>query len=106
MAREAIKKLEDEMKANASNGYIKYVGDELIKLIKDNPENDKLILVKGKTIKGSLDIMRKKAQKIKDGNVACLSPDEGMKIIKDYYGIKDNEKAKAKYIQISIEDLI
>jgi len=103
MAREAIKKLESEMKANPQNGCVQYVGTELIKYINDNPENDNLILKEGKTIKGSLEAMTKEARKSRTN---CFSPDQGMKIVKDYYGIKDNEKGKVKYIQLSIEDLM
>lgn len=83
---EAVKKLKDEMKKEKSS-YVQVIGKFLLQFIEVNPTEAEKILAEGKTIKGSLDTMRKEAEKQKVGNVAVLSDQEGFSAVLKYFGI-------------------
>lgn len=53
-----------------------------------NPSAAEKIIVKEKSIKGSIAEMRKEAEKQKVGNVAVLSDAEGFAAVLKYYGIE------------------
>lgn len=108
MLNEAIKKLEDEMKLNPSNDYVKYVGDYLIDYIKNNTRHAEKILEEEKTIKGSLGFIRKIAKEKAVRGMAMLTPEEGFKAVLDYYEIKEDshlQVVKSKKVDISLDDL-
>ena len=109
MLNEAIKKLEDEMKLDPSNDYLKYVGDYLIEYLKKNSRHADKILQEGKTIKGSLDFMKNIARKKAVNGMAMLTPEEGFKAVLDYYEINEASTLRLvkseKKIDISLDDL-
>lgn len=88
MLKQAIKKLEDEIKKNKDNPYIKFIGDYLIQYVKDNPDSVEKIMAEGKTLVGSFEDMKNKARSKAKNNCAVFTPEEGFKIVMDYYGIK------------------
>ena len=88
MMNEAIKKLEDEMKKEAANAYVQYVGQKLLEHVEMHHECAEKIIRDGLTIKGSLKKMRDEASKVKVDNMAMFTPDQGMKIVFDYFGIE------------------
>jgi hypothetical protein len=112
MLNEAIKKIQDEIEAEKKNSYVQYVGKYMIEYLNKNNGYAQNILDETKSIKGSLQHMEAEAKKIKQGNMAMFSPDEGLKIVLEYFGIKEivfepNEvdvKPK-RNINISLEDL-
>lgn len=63
------------------------------------------ILDKKKTLQGAFDKMKETAEKrmVKKGNVGigCIPPEEGFKIIREYFGIDLKEKAEANIIDIT-----
>lgn len=113
MLNEAIKKIQDEIDAEKKNSYVQYVGKYMIEYLNKNNGYAQNILDETKSIKGSLLHMEAEAKKIKQGNMAMLSPDEALKIVFEYFGIKEivcepNEvdvKPK-RNINISLEDLL
>jgi hypothetical protein len=90
MLQEAISKLKTEMEANRSNQYIQYIGKFLLGHIEKNSQDAEKILTANKTIGKSLDAMRTVAQTKKIGNVAMLTPDEGFKVVLEYFGINSD----------------
>ncbi len=85
---EALHKIQAEITANASNFYIQAVGPMLRSYLLKNPKVAPQILVEGKTIGGSIEAMRKEAEKKKTGNCAVLTDQEGFEIVLKYYGIE------------------
>lgn len=90
MLKKAKEKLQAEMKANAGNSYIQYVGKFLLNHIDKNPEDAEKLTNDEKSIGKSLEAMRKVAQKKKNGNVAMLTPEEGLTVVLSYYGVKNH----------------
>jgi hypothetical protein len=90
MLKEAISKLNTEMEANRTNQYIQYIGKLLLGHIEKNPQDAEKILTADKTIGKSLDAMRTVAQSKKVGNVAMLTPDEGFKVVLEYFEINSD----------------
>ncbi|MCJ7839959.1 hypothetical protein MUB24_03330 [Lederbergia sp. NSJ-179] len=82
-----MKKLQDEMK-KANNPYVTLIGDYLLDHLRFNPGDADKINAKDKSIQGSLDAMKKAAEKKKVGNMAVLTDEEGFSIVCDYFGIK------------------
>jgi hypothetical protein len=76
------------MQGNAPKSYIWVVGTFLLAHLNANPEDAGKILDKSKTIKGSLDEMRKEAQKQSSGGCAVLADEEGFSVVLEYYGIE------------------
>lgn len=64
------------------------------------------ILDKKKTLKGCLGHMRGIAQKKAVHGFACIPPEEGFKIIREYYGITDTDKSHTAGKVIDIMDYI
>lgn len=85
-------KLRDEM-AKDNSCYVRVVGEYLTNYLLYHPEAEAAILAEGKTIKGSLDAMRKEASKQKSGNVAVLDDETGFRIVREYFGIMDGSAA-------------
>lgn len=80
----AIAKIKTEMK---KNGYAKVIGEHLLKHIEVNKETAKEIVEGKKSLMGSLGEMRKAAEKVKEGNVAVLTDEEGFKIVDKYFNL-------------------
>ena len=90
MINEAITKINDEMEKE-NNPYVKVIGEYLLGLIKNNETAAEKILDKDKSIMKSLEEMRKAAEKVKVGNMAMISDEEGFSIVLKYFGIEKSE---------------
>lgn len=88
-------KLRDEM-AKDNSCYVRVVGEYLTNYLLDHPEAEAAILAEGKTIKGSLDAMRKEASKQKSGSVAVLDDETGFRIVREYFGLKSEPDVTKK----------
>lgn len=97
MLDKAIKKINDEMEKE-KNPYVKVIGEYLLGVIKNNESATEKVLDKDKSIMKSLDVMRKAAEKVKVGNMAMLSDEEGFSIVLKYFGIDKANKEEAKAI--------
>lgn len=92
MLDQAIQKIKTEMDSN-KDGYTQAVGGFLLQHLETNPAAAEKIMAEGKTIKGSLDEMRKAAEKQKVGNCAVLTDAEGFAVVLKYYGIEGKAQA-------------
>lgn len=104
----AIEKLEAEIK-DSKEHYVVMVGKCMIDHIKNNPADAAAIMVEGKTIAGSLIFMQDKAMKNIANGCAMFTPDEGISIIMEYYGL--GAKAQTimepkKRINLDIDSLL
>jgi hypothetical protein len=82
----AIEKLIDEIQKN-NNPYVQVIGRFLIDHVNANSSSAEKILANDKTIIGSLDEMRKEAEKVKVNNCAVLTDQQGFAIVLEYFGI-------------------
>jgi hypothetical protein len=80
-------KLRDEMAKNGDN-YVQVVGEYLTDYLLKHPEAEAALLDKAKSVKGSLDAVRKEAAKVKTGNMAILDDKTVFGIVLGYYGIQ------------------
>lgn len=104
MIQAALQKIQKEISDNGKNLWYAYVGGELIKFVRANPERAELFVSADKSIKGAFDALRKAAEKVKVGNAAVLTPDEGMAIVMEYYGIKqDKPESEPEPIEIGLK---
>lgn len=88
MLNEAIKKIQDEIDNEKNNHYVQYVGKYMIEHLNKNQGYAENILDESKSIKGSLKKMEEEAKKVKQGNMAMFTSDEGLKIVLEYFNIK------------------
>jgi PcfK-like protein len=96
LTKHAVTKLNDEMTSNKNNPYVQVVGNFLLQKLKNNPDAAEKILEKDKSILKSLDAMRKEAEKVKVGNCAVLTDEQGFSIVLDYFEIKGRPTNKSK----------
>lgn len=57
--------------------------------------NDKIaekLMAEGKTLIGAFEFMRDKAKEIAENGCACLTDEEGFRIVEEYYGISEDDK--------------
>jgi len=108
MKAQAIEKIKAEMAANQNNGYFKAVGDYLLNHLEKHPGDAGKIMAEDKTIAKSFKAMEDIARQRKTGNSACIPPDEGFKIVLDYYGIKAEEQKPASTgsFDVSLDSLL
>lgn len=97
MINKAIKKINEEIEKE-KNPYVKVIGEYLLGVIENSEAAAEKILEKDKTIMNSLGAMRKEAEKVKVGNMAMLTDEEGFAIVLKYFGIDKENKEKAKII--------
>lgn len=90
MLEKAINKLQSEISENTLDDYIVGVANHMIDYVKKNPTAAPFIIAEDKNVKGSLKAMREIAAKKKSGNMAVITPEQGFKIIMEYYGITDS----------------
>ena len=88
MVEQATAKLMTELRMEGVHPYVSAIGNFLLDFLKDNPSSAKKIMVEGKTIIGSMKAMRKLAEKQKVDNCAVLTPEQGFKVVLDYFDIK------------------
>jgi hypothetical protein len=87
MFDKATAKITAEMNQNKNDAYIQVIGEFLARYLAANPGEAEKILAPDKTIKNSLDAMRKEAEKHKSGNCAVLTDAEGFAVVLKYFGI-------------------
>jgi hypothetical protein len=83
----AMDKIRDEM-AKSKDNYVQVVGEYLTGYLLDHPEAEAALVDNGKSIQGSLEVVRKEAQKVKVGNMAVLDDRTVFGIVLGYFGIK------------------
>ena len=88
MLNDAIAKLKTEMEQNNTNSYIQVVGGVLLQHLEANPGSAEQILAQDKTIKKSLEEMKKEAKKHQCDGCAMLTDAEGCAVVLKYFGIK------------------
>lgn len=88
MINQAIEKIKSEMEEN-KNPYTEIIGNYVIQHIEINPQSAEPIVSEEKTLAGSLEEMKKEALKVKQGDVAILTDEQGFKIIRDYFGFEN-----------------
>jgi hypothetical protein len=109
MLQQALQKLQQEIGNNGKTPYIQYVGGELMKYVRSNPDRAELFLAEGKSIAGSLEVLRKAAEKQKVGNCAVVAPDEGIAIVLEYFGVQRQPvepEPVAVGFDVSVDDLL
>lgn len=84
---QAAEKLRNEMEQNKNHKYVQVVGNFLLGYLAKNSGAAEQILAEGKTIKGSLEEMKKEARKSQADNVGVLTDEEGFAVVLQYYGI-------------------
>jgi hypothetical protein len=109
MLETAINKISAEIDANASNAYVKYIGEYLIDYLRKTPEHAAKVAHDKKSVFGSLTHMKSVASKKQANGVAVLTPEEGFKAVLEYYAIDEQVFTKTentpKKIDISLDDL-
>lgn len=109
MMEKALLKIRKEMEENKDQ-YVKVIGDYLINYINKNPDTANSFCAEGKTIKGSIAVMKEEARKQQKGGVAVLTDEEGFKIILDYFGISDKnitcERQKPSRFSVDLDTLL
>ena len=88
MLEKAIDKIKAEVEANKSNSNIMTIGDFLIRRLGLCIGGAEKVLQDGKTIKGSIDEMRKVAMAKAVNGCGMLTDEEGFGIVLKYFDIK------------------
>ncbi|MGE7985554.1 hypothetical protein [Lysinibacillus fusiformis] len=88
MVDQAMAKLSAELRVERVNPYVAAVGNFLMDFLKDNPSSADKFMAEGKTIIGSLKVVRKEAQKVQVDNCGVLTSEQGFQIVLKYFGIK------------------
>ena len=88
----AMDKIRDEM-AKSKDKYVEVVGEYLTGYLLAHPEAEAKLLDSGKSIKGSLETVRKEAQKVKVGNMAVLDDQTVFGIVLGYFEIEAGGEA-------------
>lgn len=83
----AMDKIRDEM-AKSKDNYVQVVGEYLTGYLLDHPEAEAALMEKGKSISGSLKVVREEASKVKQGNMAIMDDRTVFGIVLGYFGIK------------------
>ncbi len=106
MLQEALQKMQKEIGQHPNDGYVRYVGAELIKFVRANPEKAVLFVDEGKSIQGSFSELEKEATKDKR---RFIPPDEGQDIILRYFGVdvpKDEPDPLEIGLKIDLDELL
>lgn len=99
MIERAIKKINDEIKKE-NNPYVKVIGQYLLSIVKNNEDAAEKVIAEEKSIMKSLEEMRKEAEKVKVGNMAMLSDEEGFAIVLKYFGIGKEENINIDAVKV------
>lgn len=84
MIEKAIEKIKAEMD-KGKGAYIKVIGKYVLRHIEINKKAAEKIASGEKTLKGSIEAMRKEAEKNKSDNVGVLTDEEGFRIVRKYF---------------------
>lgn len=87
MLTQAIAKIKSELDQKKDDSYVQVVGGFLLQHLESRPQDAEKIMTAGKTVAGSLEAMRKEAQKKKSGSCAVLTDQEGFAIVLKYFGV-------------------
>lgn len=90
----AIDKIRDEMAASAKDLNVQYIGEKLTEHIMAHPSDAKKFYAAGHNIAGAMKKLEDYARQHKNGFMACVDPDTGMRIIYDYYGVVVGQAAQ------------
>lgn len=101
MIEKAIEKIKAEMEKDKAP-YIQVIGNYLLKQIEINKTAATAIVKEGKTIKGSVEEMRKEAQKKAVGGCGVLTDAEGFEIVRKYFGF---EAVQDEMIGIQVHEI-
>lgn len=101
MIEKAIEKIKAEMESSKAP-EIQVVGDYLLKQIEINKTAATAIVKEGKTIKGSIEEMRKEAQKKAVGGCGVLTDSEGFEIVRKYFGF---EAVQDEMIGVQVQEI-
>lgn len=101
MIEKAIEKIKAEMEKDKAP-HIQVVGNYLLKQIEINKTAATAIVKEGKTIKGSVEEMRKEAQKKAVGGCGVLTDAEGFEIVRKYFGF---EAVQDEMIGIQVHEI-
>lgn len=94
--QQAIEKIKEEMEKD-KNPYTTVIGNYVLKNIEVNkPSAEKIVECK-KTISGSLEAMKKEAQKVAKNGVGILTDEEGFAIVAKYFEFEG--------VQSSVDDV-
>ena len=91
MFDKAIEKIQSEMTEKTDNPYVQAIGQFLVAHLEEKPEHAEAILAEDKTIRGSLDVMRRYAKQRQVQGVAVVSDEVGYAIVLQYFGCWDGE---------------
>ncbi len=100
--QEMTEKINNEIRTNEKNINIKSIGEYVISLLpKLDQQTIDAMKSEGKTIKGSIDAMKKEARKVAVGGMGMLTDEEGFKIVREYFGIKEEQASGQKIIDLN-----
>jgi PcfK-like protein len=105
LTKQAVTKLNNEMASNNNNPYVQVVGNFLLQKLKKNPGAAEKILNKDKSILKSLEAMKKEAEKVKVGNCAVLTDEQGFAIVLNYFEIKERLTNKSKTKKDALQEV-
>lgn len=88
MLEKAIEKIKAEIDGNKNNPYIKVIGEFLLQHLALHNGAAEKVLQEGKTIKGSIDEMKKVAKTKAVDGCGMLTDQEGYGIVLKYFDIK------------------
>lgn len=84
----AFEKLQNEMNKYKDDAYIQAIGQFLIQQIEKIESAAEAILATDRTVKKSLEVMKKEAKKKAVNGFAMFTPDEGFALVLKYFDIQ------------------
>ncbi|MEK4425143.1 Cas9 inhibitor AcrIIA9 family protein [Solibacillus sp. FSL K6-1523] len=102
MIEQVLAKIKNEMANSKNNAYVQVIGEYLINYVQNNPSSAEKVMDEKKTIVGSLDAMRKEAEKKKQNNCAVLTDQEGFAIVLKYMGLDAETAIIQQPVQASV----
>ncbi|GBF73080.1 hypothetical protein PA598K_01365 [Paenibacillus sp. 598K] len=109
MLKEALNKLQREIAANPQSEYTRFVGSEMIKFVRENPDKAELFADPNKSLSEGLVAMRYLAMRKRNGSsVSVLTMEEGLGAVLKYYGIKQPKAAPEPVVvgfSVDLDDL-
>lgn len=98
MIDKAIAKINAEMQKDPSDRYLEILGHYIIDRC---DENLAAKITGGKTLKGAMELVLKKARNAKKGNVATLTPGEVFGEVDKYFGLPTDDAAQWRAIGLT-----
>lgn len=101
MIEKAIEKLKAEMEKDKAP-HIQAIGNYLLKQIEINKAAATAIVKEGKTIKGSVEKMKKEAKKNAVNGCGVLTDAEGFEIVRKYFGF---EAVQDEIMEVKVQEI-